>query len=125
MIHEAERQARLEGTQKRVRFLCRDVQQPLPFQENTFTLVTVVTGLLNSLKSPEPLFQEIQRVLRPQGRVAFRLTPQAIGYSHTRKVEWFVTRLLPLGFQYLETVSWTPTYELLVFRLLESNETEI
>ncbi len=122
MIQEAQRQARLEGSQNRIRFLCRDVQQPLPFQKNTFTLVTVVTGLLNGVKSSETLFEEIQRVLRPYGRVAFRFTPQALGYSPIRKAEWLVTRLAPFGFQYIETLSWTPTHEILIFRLSEPGE---
>lgn len=125
MVQEAQRQVRLEGTQKKVRFLCRDVQQPLPFKENAFTLVTVVTGLLNSLKSPERLFQEIKRVLIPRGRVAFRFTPQTIGYSPMKKAEWFIRQLAPLGFHYVETLSWTPTYEILVLQLIESNENEI
>jgi ubiquinone/menaquinone biosynthesis C-methylase UbiE len=117
MIQEATRQTRLEGTQARVEFLCRDVQQPLPFTENLFSLVTVVTGLLNGLKSPEVLFKEIQRVLQPCGRVVFRFTTQPLRYTPIRKPEWFVERLKPLGFTYLETKSWTPTHDIIVFQL--------
>jgi ubiquinone/menaquinone biosynthesis C-methylase UbiE len=116
MIQEAKRQIRLEGTQDRVQFLCRDVQQPLPFTENMFTLVTVVTGLLNGLKSPEVLFKEIQRILQPRGRVVFRFTPQHLRYTPSRKLEWFVERLETLGFTYLETKAWTSTHEIIVFQ---------
>lgn len=119
MIQEANRQTRLEGSQSRVQFLCRDVQKPLPYTENSFTLVTVVTGLLNSLKTPEILFKELQRVLQPRGRVVFRFTPQPLRYTSIRKPEWFVKRLEPLGFSYSETMSWTPTHEIIVFQLSE------
>ena len=119
MIQEAKRQIRLEGTQARVQFLCQDVQQPLPFTENMFTLITVVTGLLNGLKSPELLFKEIQRVLKPDGRVVFRFTPQPLRYTQIRKPKWFSERLEPLGFIYSETKSWTPIYEIIIFQLSE------
>jgi ubiquinone/menaquinone biosynthesis C-methylase UbiE len=121
MIHEAQRQARLEGTESRTQFLCRDVQNALPFPENTFSLVTVVTGLLNALKAPDVLFREIWRVLQPGGRVAFRFTLQPLRYTPNRKVEWFRSQLEPLGFTYLETLSWTPTHKILVFQLPEDS----
>ena len=124
MIQEAQRQARLEGTQPRVQFLCRDVQKPLPFQNARFTLVTVVTGLLDGLKKPEALFQEIRRVLRPRGRVAFRFSPQPHRYTPIRKVNWFVSRLEPLGFLYTNTTTWTSSHEIIIFQLPEQNSSE-
>ena len=122
MIQEAKRQTRLEGSQAKVQFLCRDVQNPLPFPENTFTLVTVVTGLLNGLKTPIDLFKEIQRVLQPGGRVVFRFTPQPLRYTSIRRSEWFIERLEPLGFIYSETMAWTPTHEIIVFQLTKNND---
>jgi ubiquinone/menaquinone biosynthesis C-methylase UbiE len=119
MIQEAKRQIRLEGTEPNVEFLCRDVQQPFPFPDSAFTLVTVVTGLLSGLKSPITLFQEIQRVLKPNGRVAFQFSPQPLRYTPIRNAEWFVTRLEPLGFTYTETLPWTPMYKVIVFQLPE------
>ncbi len=125
MIREARRQSRLEGTQSNTQFLCRDVQKPLPFENNTFTLVTVVTGLMNGLKTPEALFQEIHRVLTPLGRVAFRFTPQQLRYPPIRKPKWFVSRLEPLGFIYLESLKWTTNYEIIVFQIPELEKPEI
>ncbi|MFW9935341.1 MAG: class I SAM-dependent methyltransferase [Candidatus Thorarchaeota archaeon] len=122
MIQEAQRQTRLEGTESRSQFLCRDVQNTLPFPENTFSLVTMVTGLLNSLRAPELLFREIRRVLQPRGRVAFRFSLQPLRYAPIRKAEWVRSQLESLGFTYLETLSWTPTYEILVFRSPESSQ---
>ncbi len=124
MIQEATRQSRLEGTQSRVQFLCRDVQNPLPFENNMFSLVTVVTGLLNGLKSPGVLFQEIRRVLTPLGRVAFRFTTQPLRYTPIRKADWFVSRLKPLGFTHLDTIRWTPTHEIIVFQLQQGESSE-
>lgn len=122
MIHEAQRQTRLEGTQKNVEFLCRDVQLPLPFGDSTFTLVTSVTGLLNSLKTPNTLFKEIHRILKSKGRVAFRIAPQTFRVTPIRNADWFATRLEPLGFTFTETLPWTPMYKVIVFELPEKQK---
>jgi ubiquinone/menaquinone biosynthesis C-methylase UbiE len=122
MIQEAQRQSRLEGTESKVEFLCRDVQRPLPFDDSTFTLVTVVTGLLNGLKSPSTLFQEIHRILKPRGRIAFRFAPQPLRYTPIRTANWFAKRLEPLGFTYNETLPWTPMYKVIVFELPEQGK---
>jgi ubiquinone/menaquinone biosynthesis C-methylase UbiE len=119
MIQEAQRQSRLEGTESKVEFLCRDVQRLLPFDDSTFTLVTVVTGLLNGLKSPSTLFQEIHRVLKPKGRIAFRFAPQPLRYTPIRNANWFAQRLESLGFKHTETLAWTPMYKVIVFELPE------
>ena len=117
MIQEARRQSRLEGTAKRIEFLCRDVQEPLPFVDNTFSLVTVVTGLLNGLKRPRVLFKEIHRVLRIKGRVVFRFDLQPLRPTPIRNAEWFTSRLEPLGFTHSESIPWTPTHTILIFQL--------
>lgn len=119
MIQEARRQTRLEGTASRTRFLCRDVQEPLPFDNDSFTLVTCVTGLLNGLKNPELLFKEVQRVLKVKGRMVFRFEPQPRRPTLIRDSLWFIERLTPLGFQQTETVPWTPLHTILIFHLLE------
>jgi len=50
-----------------VRFLARDLHQPLPFEDGTFD--RVVSGLvLEHLKDLDPFFAEARRVLRPGGR---------------------------------------------------------
>ncbi len=116
MIQEAQRQCRLEGTGSRVRFLCHDVQNPLPFAPNTFTLVTVVTGLLTSLKTPETLFEEIHRILKPEGRVAFHIEQQPLRPTPMRTPEWFSTHLEPHGFIYSQTVRWTPAQQIIIFQ---------
>lgn len=117
MIQEARRQSRLEGTSSKTQFLCHDVQNPLPFEDNSFTLITCVTGLLSGLKMSEALFQEIQRVLKMTGRVAFRLEPQPLRPSLIRDPLWFTMRLNPLGFTQLDTIPWTPTHSILEFQL--------
>ncbi|MFW9985595.1 MAG: class I SAM-dependent methyltransferase [Candidatus Odinarchaeota archaeon] len=119
MIQEARRQSRLEGTAKRIEFLCRDVQEPLPFTDNAFSLVTCVTGLLNGLKRPKMVFKEIQRVLKAKGRIAFRFEPQPLRPTPIRNLEWFTTRLEPLGFTYSEMIPWTPTHTILIFHRQE------
>ncbi|MHA2427606.1 MAG: class I SAM-dependent methyltransferase [Candidatus Hermodarchaeia archaeon] len=117
MIQEARRQSRLEGTASKTRFLCRDVRDPLPFDNDSFTLVTCVTGLLNGLRAPELLFREVQRVLKVNGRVTFRFETQPRRPTLTRYPSWFIERLEALGFQLTETVPWTPLHTVLIFRL--------
>lgn len=117
MIQEARRQSRLEGTASKTRFLCRDVREPLPFDNDSFSLVTCVTGLLNGLRAPELLFREVQRVLKGNGRVAFRFETQPRRPTLTRYPSWFTERLESLGFQLTETVPWTPLHTVLIFRL--------
>ncbi|MHA2427205.1 MAG: class I SAM-dependent methyltransferase [Candidatus Hermodarchaeia archaeon] len=117
MIQEARRQTRLEGTASRTQFLCRDVQESLPFDSDSFTLVTCVTGLLSGLKAPELLFKEVKRVLKVNGRVAFRFETQPRRPILTRYPSWFTDRLKSLGFQQLETVPWTPMHTIIIFQL--------
>lgn len=117
MIIEARRQAQLEGTSSHASFLCCDVQNPLPFSDDTFTVVTCVTGLINGLKKPEELFNEIQRVLKIDGRVAFRFEPHPLRPASIRNSSWFNSRLEPLGFSQTNRIAWTQTYKILVFQL--------
>ena len=117
MIQEARRQSRLEGTASKTRFICRDLREPLPFDNDSFTLVTCVTGLLNGLRAPELLFREVQRVLKVNGRVAFRFETQPRRPTLTRYPSWFTERLESLGFQLTETVPWTPLHTVLIFQL--------
>jgi ubiquinone/menaquinone biosynthesis C-methylase UbiE len=119
MIQEARRQSRLEGTAKRSEYICQDVQEALPFADNTFSLITCMTGLLNGMKRPQLLFKEIQRVLQVKGRVVFRYEPHPLRPTPIRNPEWLTRRLEPLGFTQTETVPWTPTYAILIFHLQE------
>lgn len=114
MIREAKRQSQLEGTSKYTTFLCADVRQPLPFPDDSFTLVVCATGLLDGLRNPGSLFQEISRVIKPGGRFAFSyahhslkpqgINPQALaillrkrGLSAPRSIPWLTTRHLLLS----------------------------
>ena len=117
MITEARRQSHLEGTASRVKFLCQDVRNPLPFADDTFTLVTCVTGLLKGLKTPESLFQEIQRLLRVNGHVAFRVELQPLRSTPIRNEIWFTRYLTPLGFVLVKTQSWTSTRTIVIYQL--------
>ena len=51
----------------------------LPFEDDYFDLV-VSEWVLEHLKNPEKAFQEIYRVLKPDGKVVF-LTPNALNYN--------------------------------------------
>ncbi|MDO8055836.1 MAG: class I SAM-dependent methyltransferase [Candidatus Hermodarchaeota archaeon] len=117
MIIEARRQSHLEGTASRVKFLCQDVRNPLPFADDSFTLVTCVTGLLKGLKTPESLFQEIQRLLTVNGRVALRIELQPLRSSLIRNEAWLNRHLEPLGFTFVKTQSWTPTRTITIYQL--------
>lgn len=120
MIQEAQRQARLEETATRIQFLSRDVQQPLPFPDATFTLVTCVTGLLDGLRDPDTLFAEIRRVLQPGGRVVFRFEPRPLKATKIRHLDWFSKRLAKWGFSEPQTRPWTATHKLVISKLLHA-----
>ena len=117
MISEARRQAHLEGTSSRVKFLCQDVRNPLPFADASFTLVTCVTGLFKGLKTPTSLFSEIQRLLEINGRVAFRIDLQPLRSTPSRDEPWFTRHLQPLGFSFVKTQSWTPNRMIAIYQL--------
>jgi len=117
MIKEARRQARLEGVSSRTRFLCADVNRPLPFPDDSFTVVVCVTGLLGSLRHPEFLLREIRRVLRPGGLVAFSYTPTLLPPRRLRDPSWFKENLPPLGFTPPRFTRWTSTHHLVLSRL--------
>jgi SAM-dependent methyltransferase len=114
MIREAQRQSQLEGTSKSIKFLCADVQQPLHFPDDSFTLVVCATGLLDGLRNPGPIFEEVSRVLQSGGRFAFSYAPGALkapgvcpqaleillkdnGFSTPRSIPWLTTRTLLLS----------------------------
>ncbi|MFX0168927.1 MAG: class I SAM-dependent methyltransferase [Candidatus Hodarchaeota archaeon] len=117
MIAEARHQSQLEGSSDRIKFLCQDVRKPLPFNDDTFTLVTCVTGLLRGLKAPDILFQEIQRLLKIGGRVVFRTDLQPLRSTLVRNEAWFSQHLEPRGFIHIQTRSWTPTRVIVIYRL--------
>jgi len=117
MITEAQRQSHLEGTAGRIKFLCQDVRDPLPFADDTFTLVTCVTGLLKGLRTPRSLFQEIQRLLKKNGRVAFRIEIQPLRSTPVRNETWLSQHLAPFGFAFVKTRSWTPTRIIALYQL--------
>lgn len=63
MLDEARRKPGADN----VRFLAHDLHQPLPFADGSFDLV--VSGLvLEHIRTLEPLFAEVKRVLKPGGR---------------------------------------------------------
>jgi SAM-dependent methyltransferase len=57
----------------KIKLLEHDLNRPLPFQENTFDVVTSLANL-EHLERPERVLREIKRVLRPGGRL-FLTTP--------------------------------------------------
>jgi ubiquinone/menaquinone biosynthesis C-methylase UbiE len=124
MITEARRQSQLEGTAGKIKFLCQDVRHPLPFAENTFTLVTCVTGLLRGLKTPESLFQEIQRLLKVNGRIALRIDQNPLRTTTIRNEIWFTQHLDPLGFIFVKSRSWTPNHTIAIYQLTEKQESQ-
>lgn len=93
----------------------------LPFRSNTFNLVTA-NMVLEHLKEPRPVFQEISRVLAPGG-LFLAHTPNAVGYS-TRLARLLPNRILaPLAQTLLNRKAEDiyPTY----YRANSSQELEI
>lgn len=123
MVKEARRQARLEGTANRTKFFCQDLRHPLPFEENTFTLVTCVTGALEALRNPTSLFNEIQRVLQPNGRAVFAYSSRQLKTTSGAGTKWFKSQLEKLSFSDFQLIPWTSTRKLLVSTLRPQEET--
>ncbi len=117
MIQEAQRQARLEGTAQHTRFLQADVQKPLPFPDKTFTLLVCVTGVLDALRNTDAFFEEIKRVLRPNGRIVFSLSRRHLKPGSLRDLNWFTEQLAKRGFTKPQIIPWTATQELIISQL--------
>ncbi len=118
MIREAQRQSMLEGTNKFTQFLCTDVRQPLPFPDETFTLVVCVTGLLDGLRNPEPLFKEIRRVLKPKGRFAYSYTQRQQKTSSHGPLH-LSHLLVKSGFNTPKSIPWLTTHHVMLSHLDE------
>jgi ubiquinone/menaquinone biosynthesis C-methylase UbiE len=117
MIQEAKRQARLEGTAQHTKFLHADVQQPLPFTDDSFTLLVCVTGVLDAIRYPDTLFKEIRRILCPNGRVVFSISSRQLKPSSPRDLVWFSERLVKHGFTKPKVIPWTVNDNLVVSKL--------
>jgi ubiquinone/menaquinone biosynthesis C-methylase UbiE len=118
MIREAQRQSKLEGTSEILQFLCSDVRKPLPFPDDSFTLVVCVTGLLDGLRDPEPLFKEIRRVLRPKGRFAYSYTQRT--QKPTNPAPLHLSHLLvKSGFNTPKSIPWLATHHVMLSHLEE------
>ena len=120
MIQEAKRQARLEGSSEKIRFLCSDIRHPLPFPDQTFTMVVCVTGILDGLRNPEKLLKEVRRVLQPEGRLACSFSPTGLGPGSQRDQQWFSAHLAEIGFFLSEIIPWTSMHKILIARLKNS-----
>jgi ubiquinone/menaquinone biosynthesis C-methylase UbiE len=117
MIREAKRQARLEGTAGRTRFVCADVDQRLPFPADAFTMVVCATGVLDGMHSPDRLLADIRRVLRLNGRVIFSYSSRHLKPSSIHDRNWFSEHLPKFGFTSPQVVPWTATHNLLIAQL--------
>ncbi|MFX1562333.1 MAG: class I SAM-dependent methyltransferase [Promethearchaeota archaeon] len=117
MIQEAKRQARLEGTSQHTRFIHADIQQPLPFSDDTFTLLVCVTGVLDAFRYPDALFKEIRRVLQPSGRVIFSISRHQLKTSGIRDLKWFSGQLAKHGFAKPKLFPWTAAQQLIESQL--------
>lgn len=117
MIEEAKRQARLEGTTNRACFVCADINQPLPFPDNAFTMVVCVTGVLEGMHTPDRLLDDIRRVLQPDGRVVFSYASHHLKANSIDDSRWFSEQLPKYGFTSPRTIPWTASHTLVVARL--------
>jgi ubiquinone/menaquinone biosynthesis C-methylase UbiE len=114
MIREAKRQARLEGTAGRTRFVCADVSQPLPFPDDAFTMVVCATGVLEGMQTPDRLLDDVRRVLRHDGRVVFSCPSRHPKLSEIHDSDWFSEQLPRFGFTAPRVVPWTATQNLVI-----------
>ena len=66
---DADREALDEAATHGIQTVWADVEEPLPFDDDTFDVV-VAAELLEHLDRPDRLMTEIRRVLRPGGTIA-------------------------------------------------------
>jgi SAM-dependent methyltransferase len=113
MLAEARRRAERAGTAKLTSFRVGDAREPLPFSAQSFDLVVCI-GVLEGLREPKKLLDELVRVLRPAGRLVLSCYRGVEGRLGGLDLRDYMAHLEPLGFGEYRRMGFRRSHDLLI-----------
>lgn len=113
MITAATAYARQRNLADRTRFYVHDLRQPLPWPDQTFSLILALE-VVETLPHTEQVVAELVRVLTPNGRLVLSVYRGGLAWTAARSAPWYQEQLLlhrPFTFM---CVAYRPAYDLLL-----------
>jgi ubiquinone/menaquinone biosynthesis C-methylase UbiE len=116
MIAAALERAQKRGLHERVTFQVVDVREGLPFRDGEYDVVCCL-GLLETLPHPEPILEELCRVLAPGGTLVLSLYRGWASTSVALSLKWYREHLATLGLTELRVAACRRNQDVVLARL--------
>lgn len=114
MINTAKQKAAQQHVEHLIHFEVVDVLKAgLPFNNDQFDIVTCL-GLLETIRQPQKLLAEFERVLAPEGQLALSLYRRRSWLGASLDISWYTTYLRPLGLTDLRVVVCRKSQDVLI-----------